>query len=500
MNISPTLAHGKRLAQQIGILLCVVYLSACGGGSSNNAAPVVVPEPPIVNSAPVASAGASQSVLANEVVNLDGSGSFDANSDPLTYAWSLTSKPAGSVAVLTDSRSAKPAFTADYPGVYVATLVVNDKTADSQPNSVTVTVRLANLVGLGEFKQAVLLKTISGTEISAAINLSGDSVPRVTPRYGVQAYRLTYVTQDGQAQPIVASALVTLPQKPPGSLSPLLSYQHGTIKQDAKAPSNLVDTAGPEIILASLGYIVLSADYVGYGASKGTPHPYLLSGPSAAAVIDLLTAAKYWRQTQQLHDNGQLFLVGYSEGGYATMAAHRALQAGTSTHRRDIVSVLPGAGPYNVGLTIDEELKLVARAYPLLSVLLQPGFLKYLSDADRRNVRDRLLQEVLGDESDVSFMPNVIDSYMADDRAAIQSLSDVYDWRPEVPVSLFHGRDDLTVSYKSSTSTLQAMQTRGAGNLVSLTDCTAQPAGHLECVPSYLRFLLDSLSKLAKDL
>jgi len=100
----------------------------------------------------------------------------------------------------------------------------------------------------------------------------------------------------------------------------------------------------------------------------------------------------------------------------------------------------------------------------------------------------------------VIFMPTVLDNYLADDRSAIQTLSDVYDWRPEVAVDLFHGRDDLTVSYLSATSALQAMQARGAGNLVTLTDCTAQPAGHLQCVLPYWRFTLDQFARLAKDL
>ena len=97
-------------------------------------------------------------------------------------------------------------------------------------------------------------------------------------------------------------------------------------------------------------------------------------------------------------------------------------------------------------------------------------------------------------------MPTVLDNYLADDRAAIESLSDVYDWRPEVPVTLFHGRDDQTVSYLNASSTLQAMQARGAGNRVTLTDCTAQPAGHLQCALPYLQLMLDQFGKLARDL
>jgi alpha-beta hydrolase superfamily lysophospholipase len=115
-------------------------------------------------------------------------------------------------------------------------------------------------------------------------------------------------------------------------------------------------------------------------------------------------------------------------------------------------------------------------------------------------VRDQLLLQLLGTDADVTFMPNFVDNYMADDRAAIESVSDVYDWRPEAPVHLFHGRDDRTVSYLNASSTLQAMQARGAGNLVSLTDCMAQPAGHPECVLPYWRFLLDTLATLAKNL
>lgn len=481
----------------LATVLLSVLLAACGGGGGGTDN---TPPPPIINTAPVANAGVDQSVLTNAVVTLDGSKSSDANSDPLTYAWTLTAKPAGSSAVLTDSTSAKPMFTADSAGAYVASLIVNDGKINSSAATVKVTAEITNVVGPGQFKEAVLLKTITIADISSAIELAGDAAFRASPRYAVEAYRLTYLTLDGQGQQILASALVALAQKPANSLSPVLSYQHGTIKHQIEAPSNLADMGTPEVILASLGYIVLSADYVGYGVSKTASHPYLLSGPSASAIIDLLTAAKYWRQTQQIRDNRQLFLAGYSEGGYVTMAAHRALQAGMSTHRNEILSVVPGAGPYNVGLTLDEDLKLVRQTNPLLGALLYPGFLKYLSEADRHNVRDQLLQQVLGNDTDVTFMPTFIDNYMADDRVAIESQSNVYDWRPEVPVNLFHGRDDRTVSYLNASTTLQAMQARGAGNLVSLTDCAAQPSGHQECVQPYWRFLLDTFARVAKDL
>ena len=357
-----------------------------------------------------------------------------------------------------------------------------------------------NSVGAGQFKDAVPIRTISTAEISAAMDLAGVAAFRATPRYAVQAHRLTYLTQDAQGREILASALIALPLKPANSSSPVLSYQHGTITQQAQAPSNLPDLASPEVVLASQGYIVLSADYVGYGVSKAAPHPYLLAAPSAAVVVDLLTAAKYWRQTQRILDNKQLFLAGYSEGAYVTLAAQKALEAGTSLHRSEVVSVAAGAGPYNVGRTLDEELKLVRLANPLIGGLLNPGFLRFLSDTDRRNVRDQLLGQVLDGKADVAFTPTVIDYYLADNRSAIETQSNVDDWRATVPVDLFHGVDDRTVSYLVSSGTLQALQSKGSANLAKLTNCTAVPAGHLECVLPYWRFMLDSFGKLAKNL
>lgn len=114
-----------RLSQFTCGLCLTALLSACGGGDSPNVAPVT-------------NAGASQTVSALSVVTLDGSGSFDANGDPLTYQWTLSTKPSGSAAKLSAATSAKPTFTADAVGNYVATLVVNDGKLSSQAATITV--------------------------------------------------------------------------------------------------------------------------------------------------------------------------------------------------------------------------------------------------------------------------------------------------------------------------------------------------------------------------
>ncbi|MFZ5863148.1 MAG: CARDB domain-containing protein [Nitrospirota bacterium] len=92
-----------------------------------------------VNSAPVANAGADQTVAVGSVVQLDGGGSSDADGDALTYQWALTVQPAGSTAAISDPSATRPTFTADQAGTYVAQLMVGDGLLTSSPDTVTIT-------------------------------------------------------------------------------------------------------------------------------------------------------------------------------------------------------------------------------------------------------------------------------------------------------------------------------------------------------------------------
>lgn len=124
--------------KQLKILLLastVIFFIACSGGGGSSSSGVT---------APIANAGEDQNVHTASAVTLDGSGSFDADGDSLTYAWSITDKPAASNASLSDTTAVNPTFTTDINGSYVVQLIVNDGTVNSESDTVTITAVTAN--------------------------------------------------------------------------------------------------------------------------------------------------------------------------------------------------------------------------------------------------------------------------------------------------------------------------------------------------------------------
>ena len=130
------------------VTLLSSLLMACGGGGNSGCSAVLGLLPgagcSTPNTAPVANAGVTQNVTAGTLVTLDGSGSRDANNQSLTYLWQMTAVPAGSLAALSSTTSAKPTFTADVTGNYTVSLVVNDGKASSPSSVVSIYASLYN--------------------------------------------------------------------------------------------------------------------------------------------------------------------------------------------------------------------------------------------------------------------------------------------------------------------------------------------------------------------
>jgi len=125
------------------------------------------------NTPPVANAGTDQNITTGSLVTLDGSGSSDADNNPLSYSWSFTSKPERSSATLSDTTAVKPTFTADVDGSYVISLTVNDGTVNSTADSVTIIA----VTGTASYPDHIIKTiTVGSNPLDIAITSDGNYV------------------------------------------------------------------------------------------------------------------------------------------------------------------------------------------------------------------------------------------------------------------------------------------------------------------------------------
>lgn len=192
------------------MLLSILFtlLCACGGGGGSSAPPAgaaVTAAPAIVlNAAPVANAGPDQSVSVESTAILDAGASSDANGDTLSFRWTLTSKPAGSVAALSNATSVRAGFVPDVVGSFLATLIVNDGKADSLPVAVAINATVKLIVAKPIANAGPNQSTNEGTTVS--LDGSASSAPSARPL----TYRWTFASK-----PSVNALLVNpLTQKP----------------------------------------------------------------------------------------------------------------------------------------------------------------------------------------------------------------------------------------------------------------------------------------------
>ena len=68
------------------------------------------------------------------------------------------------------------------------------------------------------------------------------------------------------------------------------------------------------------------------------------------------------------------------------------------------------------------------------------------------------------------------------------------------PTLLEQGLRGMIGKGSRSKEVVESMKKNGAGELVSLTDCRAVPAGHIECVPPFIELMLDQIGAKASGL
>jgi len=176
---------------------------------------------------------------------------------------------------------------------------------------------------------------------------------KYTPaKNAVQLYRVTYtsVVPERNNRPIVATGLLAVPETGATSF-PMLSYQHGTVYLKTQVPSVPEQSPETQLVLAQFagqGYVVIGADYFGMGTST-EPEGYGVKASQQQATFDMLKASEAVLDHMKI-TTPKLFLGGWSEGGFVTMAFLERLEkvgikvdgAATASAPTDIYSFLSG--------------------------------------------------------------------------------------------------------------------------------------------------------------
>jgi pimeloyl-ACP methyl ester carboxylesterase len=166
----------------------------------------------------------------------------------------------------------------------------------------------------------------------------------------VKVISLNYVTPGAKGESSNASGVLLLPSGADcTAAAPLVAYAKGT---DVQKPRTLANPADGETYLlaamyAGQGYAVVATDYLGFAKSNYSYHPYLHADSEATSVIDSIRAARNAVSSQGGSFNGKVMLTGYSQGGHASMAAHREIEKNLSGEIK-VVAGAHLAGPYNL--------------------------------------------------------------------------------------------------------------------------------------------------------
>ncbi|MBN2485436.1 MAG: prolyl oligopeptidase family serine peptidase [Bacteroidales bacterium] len=215
----------------------------------------------------------------------------------------------------------------------------NGSSAPEYNNQYLVSYELINSYNASQVQSSLILGSILYPEIDTLV---------ATSVYGAEIYKITYKTTFRGGE-IIASGLVSVPDA--SNSFPLLSFQNGTNTCHSNAPTvNTTDRLYTLIgFAAGNGYIVAIADYIGFGASKQVLHPYHHRESNNRAVIDLLQAVLEFTSTKNIRakSNGQLFLMGYSQGGWATLSVLNELENNALDSIQPVAASC-GAGAYDM--------------------------------------------------------------------------------------------------------------------------------------------------------
>lgn len=339
------------------------------------------------------------------------------------------------------------------------------------------------IVERGDLISSTKMDNITVDDINLGLTIAGASTT-LNPEFAVDMIKLTYSTIDGNGEASTASGALFIPIT--SGTFPMLSYHHGTLvkRTNVASSSGANSTEGMVGALgASVGFVSCLPDYLGLGVSQEV-HPYLQSELSASASIDMLIAAQNYCEENGISLSNDLYICGYSEGGFVTMATQKKLESSYTT-QFNLKASAPMAGPYNVEATADGLLSLSTYSSPALIGFILYAYAEYydnLSLTDAFNAPyDSQIPSLFDGTKDLATinaslttdMTVLLNQTFVSDfnsntnhslRLAFRENS-LLDWSPKTQIKLYHSRTDEIVPYAISENAQQILSARSSSTV-----------------------------------
>jgi hypothetical protein len=325
--------------------------------------------------------------------------------------------------------------------------------------------------------------------------------------YSISAYDIHYESHSVSGTVDTLSGLVIIPHSSTEAF-PILTYQHGTVILDSQAPSITgISADNLEIFLISLitapsGFITVIPDYTGIG-DPDKYHPYIIANSHTQALVNMIRGVKQLSIELEGNDgfqfNDQLFLAGYSDGGYATLASQKGIQIDYSDEL-SVTASFPMAGPYDLsGTMVDYFFSEPEYTQPYYVPYVLTSHLWYYQglDVDFAEYFEPFWADTLPSLFDGTHSGSEINELMPENPLDIllddvleefendeghffrQSLEEntLLDWVPESPTYFYHGMGDDIVPYQNAQIAYDTFVANGAPD-VWLTLYPEELGGH----------------------
>jgi len=343
------------------------------------------------------------------------------------------------------------------------------------------------LLERGELISTNSLGTYSPTQIQQILAAMNANLPYSLTN-SVQVISVQYASVDGDGKSEHLSGALMIPSGTTIRL-PLLSLQHGTqTKRDLVASQSPVSSVEGIVglVSASAGYVTVVPDYPGFGISNRM-HPYLHARSLVPGVVDFMRAARSYCANNGVALDGRIFLTGYSEGGYVTLASQKEIEKNYS-NEFNLAAVAPMAGPYDLRGTMQNMFQQGTYSTPAYIAFFLTayddlynwnrlsGFFKSPYASRMRGLFDgsktwgEVVSQLPSSFSEL-MNPDFVARVLAGTETAVISAIDentLLNWAPRSPIHFFHGDADDVSPYQNALTAVAALKANG-GTDIKLT-------------------------------